>query len=94
MFDSDPNDLEGTDVLTDREERRSASRRPTAVDDIEETILRYCWTKTDECPACGCETPLRVGVETEGEEIVSAPDCQLCDAVLTAVTDGVEFDLI
>ncbi len=79
MFDSDPNDLEGTDVLKN---------------DIEETILRYCWAKTDECPACGCETSLRIGVETAGEEVVSAPDCQLCDAVVTAVTDGVEFDLV
>ncbi|UPM42620.1 hypothetical protein [Halocatena salina] len=93
MFDSDPNDLEGTDVLKS-ESQRASDRRSTAVDDIEETILRYCWAKTDECPACGCEASLRIGVETESEETVSAPDCQLCDAVVTAVTDGVEFDLV
>ncbi len=93
MYDSNPNDLEGTDALTNREERSSASRRSQTVDDIEETILRYCWAKTDECPACGCDSALRIGVETENEETVAAPDCQLCDAVVRTIADGVDFDL-
>lgn len=78
MYDSDPNDLEGTDVLKDG---------------IEQTILLHCWAKTDVCPSCGCESSLRIGVETGTEEFVTVPDCSLCDAVVKTIAEGMEFDL-
>lgn len=76
MFDSDSNDLEGTDDIK------------TAV---EETILSHCWRRTDVCPSCGCESTLLIGVETETDAPIAVPDCSLCDLVARTVATDIDY---
>lgn len=63
-----------------------------SIDDIERTILLYTWSQADVCPLCGCDSDLRVGVETGNDRVIEV-DCNLCDALLEATLDQSEVSL-
>lgn len=78
MFDSDPNDLEGIADINDG---------------VEQAILLHCWSRADACPACECESSLRIGVETGDDSAVTVPDCPLCDAIMQDVASDIEIGI-
>lgn len=78
MFDSNPNDLEG---IVDIKE------------DVEEAILLHCWSRTNVCPACECQSTLEIGVETGDDSAVTVPDCPLCNAIMQNVAGDIEIGL-
>lgn len=55
-------------------------------DGIDQSIMRYCWAKTGECPVCGCESSILFDEQTHNDDkYVEIEDCELCNAVLQAV---------
>ncbi len=78
MFDSNPNDLEGIANIKA---------------DVEEAILLHCWSRTNVCPACECQSTLEIGIETGDDVMVAVPDCPLCDAVIRDIAGDIEIEL-
>lgn len=79
MFDSNRSDLEGIADIKDG---------------IEEMILLHCWSQTSACPACGCDSALRIGPETGSEQAVEVVDCELCETVVQAIVGEIDADLV